>query len=59
MKLDKFADLYLKQLGNHTLKIILKYLKIYLKTWKYHVILSVRKSGNPECFLNKYEEVFE
>ena len=41
MKLNKFAY------GNHTLNIMKKYLEIYLKTWKYHGILSVRKSGNP------------
>ena len=50
MKLNKFAYLYSKPLGNHTLKIIKKYLEIYFKkmekSWKYHGILSVRKSGN-------------
>ena len=54
MKLNKFAYLYSKPLGNHTLKIMKKYLEIYLKnlekSWKYHGILSVRKSGNPELF---------
>ena len=44
MKLNKFAYLYSKPLGNHTLKIMKKYLE---KSWKYHGILSVRKSGNP------------
>ena len=35
MKLNKFA--YSKPLGNHTLKIIKKYLEIYFKkNWKYH-----------------------
>ena len=48
MKLNKFAYLYSKPLGNHTLKIMKKYLEIYFKTLKYHGILSVRKSGNPE-----------
>ena len=52
MKLNKFAYLYSKPLGNHTLKIMKKYLEIYFKklekSWKYHGILSVRKSGNPE-----------
>ena len=51
MKLNKFAYLYLKPLGNQTLKIMKKYLEIYFKklekSWKYHGILSVRKSGNP------------
>ena len=31
MKLNKFAYLYLKPLGNHTLKIMKKYLEIYFK----------------------------
>ena len=53
MQLDKFADLYSKQLGNHTLKIMKKIpgnllLKNLEKSWKYHGILSVWKSGNPE-----------
>ena len=49
MKLNKFAYLYSKPLGNHTLKIMKKYLEIYFKkTWKYHGVLSVRKSGNPD-----------
>ena len=47
-----FAYLYSKPLGNHSLKIMKKYLEIYFKnlekSWKYHGILSVRKSGNPE-----------
>ena len=34
MKLNKFAYLHSKPLGNHTLKIMKKYLEIYLKTWK-------------------------
>ena len=50
MKLKNYAYLYSK-LGNYTLKIMKKYLEIYLKnlekSWKYHGILSVRKSGNP------------
>ena len=52
MKLKKFAYLYSKPLGNHTLKIMKKIpanlLKNLEKSWKYHGILSVRKSGNPE-----------
>ena len=56
IKLDKFAYLYSKPLGNHTLKIMRKYLKNYFKnlekSWKYHLILSVRKSGNPELRLS-------
>ena len=52
MKLNKFAYLYSKPLGNHTLKIMKKIpgnsLKNLEKSWKYHGILSVRKSGNPE-----------
>ena len=49
MKLNKFAYLYSKPLGNHTLKIT-KIIpgNLLKKTWKYHGILSVRKSGNPE-----------
>ena len=31
MKLNKFAYLYSKPLGNHTLKIMKKYLEIYFK----------------------------
>ena len=50
MKLDKFAYLYSKLLGNHTLKIMKKIpgnlLKDLEKSWKYG-ILSVQKSGNP------------
>ena len=52
MKLKKFAYLYSKPLGNHTLKIMKKIpgnlLKNLEKSWKYHGILSVQKSGNPE-----------
>ena len=52
MKLNKFAYLYSKPLGNHTLKIMKKIpgnlLKNLEKSWKYHGISSVRKSGNPE-----------
>ena len=51
MKLNKFAYLYSIPLGNHTLKIMKKIpgnlLKNLEKSWKYHGILSVRKSGNP------------
>ena len=52
MKLNKFTYLYSKPLGNHTLKIMKKntwkFTKKNLeKSWKYHGILSVRKSGNP------------
>ena len=36
MKPNRFAYLYSKPLGNHTLKIMKKYLEIYLKTWKNH-----------------------
>ena len=36
MKLNKFAYFYSKPLRNHTLKIMKKYLEIYLKTWKNH-----------------------
>ena len=52
MKLNKFAYLYSKLLGNHTLKIMKKIpgnlLKNLEKSWKYHGILSARKSGNPD-----------
>ena len=51
MKLNKFAYLCSKPLGNCTLKIMKKIpgnlLKNLEKSWKYHGILSVRKSGNP------------
>ena len=49
MKLNKFAYLYSKPLGNHNEKNTLKFtLKKNLeKSLKYHGILSVRKSGNP------------
>ena len=51
MKLNKFAYLYSKPLGNHALKIMKKIpgnlLKNLEKSWKYRGILSVRKSGNP------------
>ena len=51
MKLNKFAYLYSRHLGNHTLKLMKKIpgnlLKNLEKSWKYHGILSVRKSGNP------------
>ena len=51
MKLNKFAYLYSKPLGNHTLKIMKKIpgnlLNNLEKSWKYG-ILSLRKSGNPE-----------
>ena len=36
MKLKNLAYLYSKPLGNHTLKIMKKYLEIYFKTWKNH-----------------------
>ena len=36
MKLNKFAYLCSKPLGNRTLKIMKKYLEIYWKTWKNH-----------------------
>ena len=36
MKLKKYAYLYSKLLGNYTLKIMKKYLEIYLKNWKNH-----------------------
>ena len=66
MKLNKFAYLYSKPLGNHTLKIMEKIpgnlLKNLEKSWKYHGILSVRKSGNPAenitvCMLEIFQSV--
>ena len=52
MKFNKLAYLYSKPLGNHTFEIMKKIpgnlLKNLEKSWKYHGILSVRKSGNPE-----------
>ena len=51
MKLSKCAYLYSKPLGNHTLKIMKKIpgnlFKNLEKSWEYHGILSVQKSGNP------------
>ena len=58
MKLNKFAYLYSKPLWNYTLKMKKKYLEIYLKTWKYHGILSVRKSGNPGSNLTDHKREF-
>ena len=58
MKLNKFAYLYSKPLGNHTLKIMKKIpgnlLKNLEKSWKYHRIFSVQKSGNPEKSLTYF-----
>ena len=58
MKLNKFAYLYSKPLGNHTLKIMKKIpgnlLKNLEKSWKYHGILSVQKSGNPEDYMKLF-----
>ena len=52
MKLSKFAYLYSKPLGNHTLKIMKKYLEIYLKTWKNHGnIMEFCQSGKWEPWL--------
>ena len=55
MKLNKFTYLYSKPLGNHTLKIMKKIpgnsLKTLKKSWKYHGISSIRKSGNPVSLL--------
>ena len=52
MKLNKFAYLCSKPHGNYTLKIMKiipgNLLKNLEKSWKYHGILSVRKSGNPK-----------
>ena len=36
MKLNKFAYLYSKPLGNHTLKIMKKHLEIYFKNLENH-----------------------
>ena len=51
MKLNNFAYSYSKPLRNHTLKIMKiipgNLLKNLEKSWKYHGILSARKSGNP------------
>ena len=62
MKLSKFAYLYSKPLGNHTLKIMKKIpgnlLKNLEKSWKYHGILSVRKSGNPGVDLTSVFTLF-
>ena len=57
MILNKFAYLYSKPLGNHTLKDIENTWKFTKNTWKYHGILSVRKSGNPECRFYFYCQV--
>ena len=57
MKLNKFAYLYLNPLGNHTLKIMKKIpgnlLKNLEKSWKYHGILAVQKSGNPVIIIEE------
>ena len=57
MKLNRFAYLYSKPLGNHTLKIMKKIpgnlLKNLEKSWKYHGILSVQKSGNPDYVIGR------
>ena len=49
MKLNKFAYLYSKPLGNHTLKIMEKIpgnlLKNLEKSWKYHGICQSEKVG--------------
>ena len=54
MKLNNFAYSYSKPLRNHTLKIMKiipgNLLKNLEKSWKYHGILSARKSGNPEYY---------
>ena len=51
MKLNNFTYSYSKPLRNHTLKIMKiipgNLLKNLEKSWKYHGILSARKSGNP------------
>ena len=53
MKLNNFAYSYSKPLRNHTLKIMKiipgNLLKNLEKSWKYHGILSARKSGNPDA----------
>ena len=53
MKLNKFAYLYSKPLGNHTLKIMKKFLEIYFKTWKNHGISEFQseKVGTLDCCL--------
>ena len=62
MKLNKFAYLYSKPLTNHTLKIMEKIrgnlLKNLEKSFKYHGILSVQKSVNPEFCLFKAKSKF-
>ena len=51
MKLNKFAYLYSKPLGNHTLKIMKKIpgnlLKNLEKSWKYHGIFVSSKKWEP------------
>ena len=62
MKLNKFAYIYSKPLGNYTLKIMKntwKFTKKNLeKSWKYHGILSVRKSGNPDVYFHRLFDLF-
>ena len=62
MKLNKFLYLYSKPLGNHTLKITKKLpgnlLKNLEKSWKYHGILSVQKSGNPVIVMGLVSRFF-
>ena len=55
MKLNKFANFCLKPLGNHTLKIMKKYLEIYFKkpekiieiSWNF---VSLKKWGPCYCY---------
>ena len=62
MKLNKFTNLYSKPLGNHTLKIMKKIpgnlLRNLEKSWKYHGILLVRKSGNPVYIDSPDQNIF-
>ena len=54
MKLDKFADLYQKQLGNHTLKIIKIPGNLLKKTLKNHGnIIEFCQSGKVGTLLLK------
>ena len=53
MKLNEFADLDLKQHGNHFFfekKLLKKYLETYYKNLGENGDLSVSRSGNPELY---------
>ena len=56
MKLNKFAYLYSKPLGNHTLKIMKKYLEIYFKNLEKSWNFISPKNGNLESSIHEFIE---